>query len=975
MSGFTLTAKQAAVRDQKIAGPAKHVLLYGGSRSGKTALFCYGIAVRALAAAGSRHAIFRRYGVAVKQSIGLDTMPKVLRLAWPDLPVTWRDQDGYFALPNGSEIWLAGLDDKERVDKVLGKEFCVDPASLVLTADLRWVRADSLSVGDELVGFPENLEGHCKLLPSTVQRADIIQAQKFRIVTDRGETVVSAGHKFVAQWDDRRKRDARKYSWKEAQHLKVGDQIRFTAEPWTEGQSKQDGWFAGMLDGEGYSSKLARTVGVAQCPSPALDMLEAWMVSNSVAFRRHIATGAHGAKGPCHQLIACGIWPAMRMLGIARPYRLDMRFWEGARAFTAGGYDAKVIAVEPLGEGPVVALGTSSRTFIADGFLGHNSTLYFNEASEIPYQSYLVAQTRLAQAVDTVTGKPLRLKDFVDLNPTTRTHWTYRLWQDGVNPEDESPINRDDYVWDQVNPLDNKENLPPDYLEALEALPERQKRRFFLGEYSGDDANAIWRRDMFKRVSRPWPVAMRRIVVAIDPAVSNTPGSDETGIVACGLGVDGNGYVLDDASGRYSPEEWARKAIALYHEHEADKVIGEVNNGGDMVRAVIRAHDPLVPFAEVRASRGKVTRAEPVAALYERGKVFHADGLRTLEDQMCLAAGTMVETNRGLVAIEDVAAGDQVLTREGFAPVEISCETGRSSLFVLIEADGGRLIRCTETHPIFDATSGQFVPARNVRPGMRLLASPNSGRTAGLSHGAAAGGIGCRAGTIDTQRARCSIGRFGRRTSARSLTASTFTIATATRATTHSTISPAYLRAITTSSMARADGTLTASIAGHRPEWGGRTESGASQPALIAGRSSLHRIRAALDTARRPAVSAAALPSGSGIANAWSVGRRSKPATLGASIAVQRVTTERVTAEPVYNLKVADGFLPEFFANGVLVHNCSFTIDFDAKAAGWSPDRVDALVWGFKDLFASLTQPRPTPTPLPRRRGTSWMAT
>lgn len=120
---FRLTAKQAAVRDEKVGGPAKHVLLYGGSRSGKTALFCYGLAVRALAAPGSRHAIFRRYGVAVKQSIGLDTMPKIIRLAWPGISVTWREQDGYFAFPNGSEIWLAGLDDKERVDKVLGKEF------------------------------------------------------------------------------------------------------------------------------------------------------------------------------------------------------------------------------------------------------------------------------------------------------------------------------------------------------------------------------------------------------------------------------------------------------------------------------------------------------------------------------------------------------------------------------------------------------------------------------------------------------------------------------------------------------------------------------------------------------------------------------------------------------------------------------------------------------------------------------------
>ena len=122
MPSFDLTAKQKEVR-ATFTSAAKYLLVYGGSRSGKTFFICYSILVRAIKAPGSRHVIFRRHGVAVKQSIGKDTLPKVVSLAFPDMPMKWHEQDGYFSLGNGSEIWLAGLDDKDRVDKVLGREF------------------------------------------------------------------------------------------------------------------------------------------------------------------------------------------------------------------------------------------------------------------------------------------------------------------------------------------------------------------------------------------------------------------------------------------------------------------------------------------------------------------------------------------------------------------------------------------------------------------------------------------------------------------------------------------------------------------------------------------------------------------------------------------------------------------------------------------------------------------------------------
>jgi len=123
--------------------------------------------------------------------------------------------------------------------------------------------------------------------------------------------------------------------------------------------------------------------------------------------------------------------------------------------------------------------------------------------------------------------------------------------------------------------------------------------------------------------------------VAIDPAVGGGAGSDETGIVVAGLGGDGHGYVLEDLSLRGSPDAWARRAVAAYGRWRADRIVGEVNNGGELVEHVLRTIDPNVPYKAVRASRGKVARAEPIAALDEQGRVHHVGTFRELEDQMC----------------------------------------------------------------------------------------------------------------------------------------------------------------------------------------------------------------------------------------------------------------------------------------------------------------------------------------------------
>jgi predicted phage terminase large subunit-like protein len=185
----------------------------------------------------------------------------------------------------------------------------------------------------------------------------------------------------------------------------------------------------------------------------------------------------------------------------------------------------------------------------------------------------------------------------------------------------------------------NEANLAPTFFTNI----TRQFQGTRLGRQELDaeilsDLGGLWSRSQIEasRVSKI--PEMSRIVVAIDPAVTSGEESDETGIVVAGksAGKSGSeGYVLDDASGRYAPLEWAKAAIALYRRHDADRIVAEVNNGGDMVEATLRMVDPEIPFTAVRASRGKVVRAEPVAALYEQGRVHHAGMFSVLEDQMC----------------------------------------------------------------------------------------------------------------------------------------------------------------------------------------------------------------------------------------------------------------------------------------------------------------------------------------------------
>jgi hypothetical protein len=263
------------------------------------------------------------------------------------------------------------------------------------------------------------------------------------------------------------------------------------------------------------------------------------------------------------------------------------------------------------------------------------ATLYFNECSQIPYSSVLIAQTRLAQNMPGLLNRAL-----YDCNPPGTGHWTYRLFKEKRDPETGRPIeDPSDYAEMLLNPGDNAANLPERYLKTLAGLPEKQRRRFLEGEWVPEVDGALWTFDVFERnrVSEADLPDMQRIVVAVDPSGAGgaeDKRSDEIGIVVAGKGVDGKGYVLADRTVRLGPAGWGRVAVQAYEHFRADCIVAEKNFGGAMVEHVIKTADQRVPVHLVSASRGKVVRAEPVSALYEQDEVRHVGRLPELEEQM-----------------------------------------------------------------------------------------------------------------------------------------------------------------------------------------------------------------------------------------------------------------------------------------------------------------------------------------------------
>lgn len=256
------------------------------------------------------------------------------------------------------------------------------------------------------------------------------------------------------------------------------------------------------------------------------------------------------------------------------------------------------------------------------------STIYGNEVSEFTYSAIDILKTRLAEN----SGLPLRF--YFDCNPPSTRHWVHRLFVEAVDPVTSEKLNKENYPHVLMNPEDNKENLPKNYIDdVLKTMSLRAQNRFLHGRFSNDKENALFEERFIKRYDPP---EFERIVVAVDPAISTDVGSDETGIITAAKGIDGRYYVLDDQSGKMSPQNWAGRAVKMYHTSGSDALVAEVNQGGDMVKTIVQGvpGGENVNFQKVWASKGKYLRAEPVAALYQRGLVSHPQPLFELESQM-----------------------------------------------------------------------------------------------------------------------------------------------------------------------------------------------------------------------------------------------------------------------------------------------------------------------------------------------------
>lgn len=273
-----------------------------------------------------------------------------------------------------------------------------------------------------------------------------------------------------------------------------------------------------------------------------------------------------------------------------------------------------------------------------------HATIYLNECSQIPQGSRDMAVTRLAQqAMQKIDGrgeKPLKTRMYYDCNPPSKAHWAYKLFVEKRDPETKQPLkNPEDYAYFQINPEDNKENLADGYLETLNSLSARLRKRFMDGEWADATPNQLFHEEDIDK----WRVLdgrvpdMVRIVVGIDPSGSgdeDNADNDAIGIVVAGLGTDGNGYILEDCTVKAGPATWGNVATSAYDRHSADVVVGETNFGGAMVQHVIQTARAKTPYKAVTASRGKAVRAEPISSLYEKGKVRHVGYFHELEDEL-----------------------------------------------------------------------------------------------------------------------------------------------------------------------------------------------------------------------------------------------------------------------------------------------------------------------------------------------------
>jgi phage terminase large subunit-like protein len=319
---------------------------------------------------------------------------------------------------------------------------------------------------------------------------------------------------------------------------------------------------------------------------------------------------SHAKQSICFQTMP----KVLRMLGLNKVVKLNKSEWfylfPNGSTIWIGGLDEKERTEKILGN--------------------EYATVYLNEASQISFNSYEMIVTRLNPPAG------MRGKIIIDYNPPSTQHWGYKMFHKRKYP-DGRDVPSDDFFVVKMNPIDNIVNLSPEYIKGLEQLSSEKKRRFLYGEY-GTDSGSLWKRSWFKRMTQD--IDFMRVVVGVDP--SGTVDGDEIGIIVAAQFEDhstqeGHSFViLEDYSCHGTPAEWASEVSRAYDRWKADIVVAEKNYGGDMVEHTIRSTHPNINVKLINSSRGKILRAEPISALYEKERVYHREEFMLLEDEMCI---------------------------------------------------------------------------------------------------------------------------------------------------------------------------------------------------------------------------------------------------------------------------------------------------------------------------------------------------
>jgi PBSX family phage terminase large subunit len=250
------------------------------------------------------------------------------------------------------------------------------------------------------------------------------------------------------------------------------------------------------------------------------------------------------------------------------------------------------------------------------------TTFLLDEAEE------LVDETVFDRIDLSIRSKDKPNRVILVMNPSYKSHWIYKRWI--AKP-------KQDCTYIHTTYLHNRQNLSKSFLDAAERTKSENLHRYnhlFLGEWLDDAEGMLWNREIINRSRIQTAPELVRKIVAIDPAITANIGSDETGIVVLGKDERGRIYVLEDLSGKYSPNEWSSLASSAVIRHGADCIVAEKNQGGEMVEAVIRQNDNKTRVKLVTATKGKYVRAEPTYSLYEQSKVFHVGNFPILESQM-----------------------------------------------------------------------------------------------------------------------------------------------------------------------------------------------------------------------------------------------------------------------------------------------------------------------------------------------------